>query len=58
MFRYELLEDEENLRMISGQGNTEEVRKLLSIGLVDANSADRSGRNPLHFAVENGHWSN
>ena len=54
-FQLEILEDEMELRMISGQGNTEEVRKLLSIGLVDVDSADRYGWTPLLKAAVNGH---
>ena len=56
MFPEEILQDEMNLRHASKEGFTEDVRKLLSIGLVDVDSVDKVyGLSPLHCAVRKGH---
>ena len=53
-FREEILKDEMRLVTNSREGNTDEVRKLLSVGLLDVDCVDR-GWTPLQYASEKGH---
>ena len=55
VFREEILKDEERLRKYSEEGDTDEVRDLLSIGLLDVGCVDKHGGTPLHWAADNGH---
>ena len=55
LFRDEISEDEKKLRRNSKKGKDDEVRKLLSIGLLDAECADKYGWTLLHEAAQHGH---
>ena len=56
LFREEILEDVKKLMTASGNGKVEEVRKLVSIGLVDIDYVDdKHGWTPLHSAAFHGH---
>ena len=64
LFCEQLLEDARELIRVSGEGNVEEARKLLSSGMVDVNYQDaictgrrklkNRGRTPLHFSAIHG----
>ena len=54
-FQEEILKDEEKLRKNSTEGNTDEVRKLLSIGLLDVDCVDEVGWTPILEAAWTGH---
>ena len=54
-FEKEISTDEVNLLAASGQGNVEEARKLISVGMVDVDCADKDGYTPLHRASLNGY---
>ena len=55
VFCEEILEDENKLQIHSEKGNTDEVRRLLSIGLLDPNKANGYGETPLYWAALFGH---
>ena len=55
VFREEIMEDEKKLRKTSEEGNTNEVKTLLSIGLLDVDCVNERGLTPLHFAAKNYH---
>ena len=55
LFREEIDQDEEELVLNSEEGNTDEVRKLLSIVLLDVNYVDKHGETPIHLAASGGH---
>ena len=50
-----ILEDEVKLLRDSKEGNTGEVQKLLSIGMVYVDCLDENGNTPLHEAAWEGH---
>ena len=54
MFKEEILRDETKLQIAAGQNNTDEVRRLLSSGMVDINCRDHYLSTPLHKAAING----
>ena len=55
VFRAEILQDERKLCEISEEGNTEGVRKLLSVGLLDVDCVEKGGYTPLYFAAMGSH---
>ena len=55
VFGEEIMEDEKKLRRNSKKSQTEKVRKLLSIGLLDVDCVDEVGGTPLHMAADEGH---
>ena len=58
LFHKEILVDENRLYEASKQGRTDEVRSILSSGMVEfdpVNPFDFLGRAPLHWAAINGH---
>ena len=56
VFREGILEDEKKLQIAAGgQGNTNEVRRLLSSGMVDVNCQDHNKWTPLYAAADKGH---
>ena len=55
LFRDEILKDKEKLMQASEKGNAEEVKRLLSSGLFDANFTSLHGGSPLNLASKNGH---
>ena len=58
VFKEEILADEQKLVHASRKGKTEEVRKLLSIGMVDVNALDEEdGETSLHKAARFGHMA-
>ena len=54
-FKKEILGDERKLRIAANAGKAEDVRKLLSIGMVDVNNANELGETPLYKAAKEGH---
>ena len=54
VFRKDILEDEKKLRTAADKGNTDEVRRLLSSGMVDLNCFKRN-RTQLNIAAGEGH---
>ena len=55
VFKKGIMEDEKKLNVAAGQGNTDEVRELLSSCMVDVNSRDDRALTPLHHAASRGH---
>ena len=55
VFQEEILEDERKLLRISNEGNVEEVRKLLSICMINVDCSDINGWSPLYEAAVCGH---
>ena len=54
VFKEDILLDETKLQIAAGQNNTDEVRRLLSSGMVDINCRDHYLSTPLHKAAING----
>ena len=54
VFGEEISKDEKELQTNSNKGETEEVRNLLSIGLVDVNCVDGHGATPLCYDASKG----
>ena len=55
VFKEEIMEDEKKLCIAAGQGNTDEVKELLSSCMVDVNSRAFTAITPLHYAAFKGH---
>ena len=55
LFYEEILEDVDHLFDASNEGLTDEVRSILSSGMVEVDPLDSLGRAPLHLAAMNGH---
>ena len=54
-FRSKIQVEEQKLLMASARGNSNEVRRLLSSGMVDVSSSNSQGLTPLQKAAYNGH---
>ena len=54
-FKKGILEDHKKLRIAAKEGNTDEIRGLLSCGITNVNCKDICGSTPLHEAASNGH---
>ena len=54
VFKEEILKEEEKLLAALEEGNANEARQLLSIGIMDEDCADRRGMTPLHWAAQKG----
>ena len=54
-FKKDVIEDHKKLRIAAKEGNTDEIRRLLSCGITNVNCRDICGSTPLHESASNGH---
>ena len=53
-FKKDVIEDHKKLRIAAKEGNTDEIRRLLSCGITNVNCKDICGSTPLHESASNG----